>query len=77
VITPAMGPAGHRNHLTDQRLADLAAIMSAHKLELQQGKRAMLRPGTRASKCALALTRENTGCQTPRHTLALTRELTA
>jgi hypothetical protein len=32
MIAPPMGPAGHGDHLTDQRLADLTAIVSAHKL---------------------------------------------
>jgi hypothetical protein len=53
VVAPPMGPAGHGDHLTDQRLADLTAIVSAHKLLDRgppKGKRAMLRPGTPASK---------------------------
>jgi len=50
MVAPTMRPAGHRDHLADHRLADFTAIMSAHKLELPKGKRAMLRPGTRAGK---------------------------
>ena len=32
VISAPVGPAGHRHDLADQRLADLTAIVSAHKL---------------------------------------------
>src|SRR5260370_19080884 len=37
IVAPPMGPAGHSDHLTDQRLADLTAIMSAHKLMNRKG----------------------------------------
>ena len=50
MVTAAMGPSGDGNHLANQGLADVSAIMSAHKLEKPQGKRAMLRLGTRLGK---------------------------
>src|SRR5260370_23893622 len=37
MAAPPMAPPGHDDHLTDQRLADLTAIMSAHKLMNRKG----------------------------------------
>ena len=50
VVAAAVGPASHGDHLAYQGFADLPAIVSAHKLKKPQGKRAMLRLGTRLGK---------------------------
>jgi hypothetical protein len=45
-----MGPPGHCDDFADRGFADLAAVMSAHKLKKPQGKRAILRLDTAVGK---------------------------